>query len=83
MLSFLAPHPETMESLKSGTVLVLYFFYSVKKYLLKSKDLGRVLETDPGGAFRKSVTLCADTVSLIHDILSPLFPNRTPILFRR
>lgn len=44
MLSLLAPDPELMESLKSGIVLVFYFFYSGKKYLLKSKDLGRVLE---------------------------------------
>ena len=45
MLSLLALHPEILESLKSGTGLVL-FSSSAEKYLLKSKDLRRILDAE-------------------------------------
>ena len=57
MLSLRAPHPEILESLKSGTVLVLYFS-SAEKYLLKSQDLRRILETDAEGVLLGEMGCC-------------------------
>ena len=57
MHSLLAPHPEIRESLESGTVLALCFS-SAEKYLLKSQDLKRILETDAEGVLLGEMGYC-------------------------